>query len=118
MIGEILWFGAAVLVSLGFVWGLYVFVRDPLSKVLDDLLGMATATAFYARWLLVSLVVIGLGGINDADFGVTEDTAPMEVVWRIAEYVYDMLGWVLAILALLLVSVTVLIATKRRPHEQ
>ena len=118
MLADIIWFAAAAAVSLGFVWATYLLIDRLLRKLLDDLLGMAAATELYSRLLLVSLVLVGLGGINEADFGDTDGMAPMEFVWHIVEYIDDMLGWVLTILGLLMAAVTVLIATLRRRNEQ
>ncbi len=119
MLIDVFLFVLAAIVSLGFVMVLYRLVNGFLRTLLDDLLNMPAATSFYSRLLLVSMVLIGIAGISDASFeGLGEDAETIEYIWQLIEFFEAVLTPILLIVALFLVTVTVLLAALKPRSEQ
>jgi hypothetical protein len=114
---DILWLIVGSAVSIGFVLLLFWLLDPLLKRVLSELVGMPSATAFYSRIFLVWLLLIGIAGISTADFGLATDMAPMEYVWGVADFVSDVLGQVLIVVGLILATVTILLAALRQRSE-
>ena len=118
MFTEVSLFVLAAIASFGIVYLLYHLVSDSFESLLDDLLNMPAATAFYSRLLLVCLVLIGISGISDASFeGLGEDAELMEYVWALVDLFESIMMPALLILGLFLITVTVLIASLKPRGE-
>ncbi|HWR13738.1 MAG TPA: hypothetical protein VN577_02850 [Terriglobales bacterium] len=106
---------AQVVLCMGLAILIFAFLQKPLTELLNRLIGLPAATAFYTRVLGLVVLLIALRRcvqlIDKADdaWGAT---------FRVMENVEDVMEPLFVSLLVFLGLITVLVAVLRRGHEQ
>jgi hypothetical protein len=116
MNANIVCFGVTIALCAGVAVLVQLLVWRSLAGLLQDLLKLPGATSFYLRVLALAVSIAALSGAL-GQYGLKQDAAFMEYVWRVANGLSSALSNMSTVLAEYLLVVTVLVAVLRRRHE-
>ena len=118
MIQNISGFVVLLIISIAISLLVYALARKSLCGLLDEVVKLPSGTTFYMRLFLIGLVFIALSSALDTTFALKENAAFMEYVWRIADGLSSVFGFICLFIIGYLFIVTILIATLRHRHDK
>ena len=113
--GDISAFVIALSISIITALLIFTFFRKSLKSLLDEVVNISSATIFYVRVFLISLVFIALSSALQITF--TKDAKFMEYVWDIADSLSSVFSNTSLFLVAFLVLITILISTLRHKSD-
>jgi hypothetical protein len=111
-------FVVLVILSLGTAFLVYAVLRRNLEDLLDKVIRLPSATAFYTRLLFIGLLFVALSAALGVAFDLKVGSAFMEYVWKIADGLSAEFGRTCILLTAYLVLITILMAVLRRGIDQ
>jgi preprotein translocase subunit SecG len=111
-------FLALLALSLAIPIALFLLVRTSLSDLLRRTLKVEAAITFYLRSFLLLLLLSALSAAIGTSFDLKPDSRFMEYVWKAAEGLSSALEKTLWFVAIYLVLITILVATRKSKDDQ
>lgn len=118
MVGNICGFVTLFAVSIAVALVVYALLRRSLASLLDEVINLPSGTTFYSRLFLIGLVFIALSSVLDVTFELSANSVFMEYVWKVADGLSAVFGFMSLFLFGFLVLLTILVAVLRRRHDQ
>jgi len=118
MLQNISGFVVLFIISIAISLIVYALARESLRSLLDEVVKLPSGTTFYIRLFLIGLVFIALSSALDKEFALKKEAAFMEYVWKVADGLSNVFGYICLYILGYLTLVTILVAVLRHRHDK